>query len=66
MYYRKASAIIIVFDIFNRNSFEECKYWVQETEDNGNPHCLKFLIGNKIDLLDYNERIVTFEVSYIY
>ena len=60
LYYRKAAALIIVYDISSRNSFEECKYWVQETEINGNPHCLKFLIGNKVDLS--NERTIPLEV----
>ena len=62
MYYRKAAAIVIVFDVSNKHSFEECKYWVQETENNGNPHCLKFLIGNKMDLA--NERMVSLEVKF--
>lgn len=61
MYYRKAAAIIIVFDITSKHSFEECKYWVNETENHGNPHCLKFLVGNKLDL--ENERAISFEVA---
>jgi len=61
MYYRKAAAIVIVFDISNKHSFEECKFWVDETETHGNPHCLKFLIGNKLDLS--NERTILLEVK---
>jgi len=64
MYYRKAAAILIVYDISAKETFEECKYWVNETEINGNPHCLKFLIGNKGDLS--NERAIALEVLNTY
>jgi len=50
MYYRKASGILLVYDITNRQSFERVKYWISEIESIGNPHCIIFLLGNKIDL----------------
>ena len=55
MYYRKASGILLVYDITNKQSFERVKFWISEIESVGNPYCIIFLIGNKIDLEDNRE-----------
>ena len=58
IYYRKASAIIIVYDITNRLSYDRTNYWINEIELNGNPHCIKFLVGNKMDM-GYDKSVST-------
>jgi small GTP-binding protein domain len=50
VYYRKASAVLLVYDITSRNSFERAKSWLEELENNGNPNSLIVLLGNKTDL----------------
>lgn len=50
MYYKGARAIIVVFDITNKDTFDGAKKWIDEIEQN-NKNCLIFLVGNKIDLV---------------
>ncbi|OHT06525.1 Ras-related protein Rab-6.1 [Tritrichomonas foetus] len=56
IYFRDANAIIIVYDISNRESFTQCDYWIDQMNDVENK-ILKFFVGNKIDL--ENERVVS-------
>lgn len=49
LYYRKASAAIIVFDVGSSESFGQCEYWVKTLKEH-EPECLLFLVGNKADL----------------
>jgi len=50
-YYRGSNACIIVYDITNRKSFENVKYWIGELSNclNIKNTCL-LLVGNKTDL----------------
>ncbi len=50
MYYKGAKAIIVVFDITNRDSFEGAMKWIEEIEQN-NKCTLIFLVANKIDII---------------
>jgi small GTP-binding protein len=50
VYYRKASAVLLVYDITSKGSFERAKTWLDELENNGNPNALTVLLGNKTDL----------------
>jgi small GTP-binding protein len=50
IYYKKANAVLLVYDITNRQSFERAKVWLQELESNGNPNALTVVLGNKTDL----------------
>jgi len=52
MYYRGASAAVIVYDITNIESFEGAKLWVSEIKRRGNSECIISIIGNKSDLKD--------------
>ncbi|CAA2979204.1 Ras-related RABF2a [Olea europaea subsp. europaea] len=52
MYYRGASAAVIVYDIANQESFEQAKKWVRELQGQGNSNTDMALAGNKADLLD--------------
>ena len=59
MYFKQAEAAIIVYDVTNDLSFEKAQKWVKDLEDQeeaDNSPILKFLIGNKCDLV--NEKVV--------
>lgn len=50
MYYRGASAAVIVYDISNRDSFDGAQVWVSELLSVHSPDILIALAGNKSDL----------------
>ena len=50
MYYRGATAAIIVYDVTSKSSFEGAKSWVKELQRRGDPHCVIALAANKADL----------------
>ncbi|XP_042384791.1 ras-related protein RHN1-like [Zingiber officinale] len=62
MYYRGASAAIIVYDISRMDSFERAKKWVQELQKQGNPDMVTALAGNKCDL-EEKRKVPTEEVK---
>ena len=50
-YYKGADAILLVYDITNRESFDDINnYWIHEIEKNGSEVQNLILIGNKADL----------------
>merc|ERR1711976_81232 len=49
-YYRGAHGILFVYDITDRDSFENIKYWFSDMNRLSSPHARKILIGNKSDL----------------
>lgn len=61
-YYRDTDAIIIVYDITNRKSFENAKVWMKEIDQYVNTSVLPVLVGNKTDL--YPKRAVQFYEGY--
>jgi Ras-related protein Rab-5C len=50
MYYRKASAAIIMYDITSAPSFERLHDWIRELADNGPDGIVVACVGNKLDL----------------
>ena len=59
MYYRGATAALIVYDVTNEESFQGAKTWVEELRRQGKPNVVIILVGNKYDLLeDHNKREV--------
>ena len=45
VFYKNSPAIILVYDITSRVTFEELKrYWIPEVKENGMPNASKFLI----------------------
>ena len=56
---RNSHVAIVVFDISNKKSLEECKYWIDIFRQNQSNKSKEFiyLIGNKIDLLKENQVI---------
>ena len=53
-YYRGSHGIIIVFDITNRDSFNNIRNWLYEINNHSENIC-NILVGNKIDLADKRE-----------
>jgi Ras-related protein Rab-5C len=51
LYYRDASAALIVFDLTDIETFEQCKFWVSEVQRE-QPTCRITLVGNKVDRAD--------------
>ena len=56
-YYRGANAILLVYDITNRKSFDSIKEWLREVNDYcTSDNVIKMLVGNKVDKND--QRVV--------
>lgn len=51
MYYKGAKCIIVVFDLFDSNTFEGAKNWLGEIQSN-TQNTLIVLCGNKCDLIN--------------
>ncbi|CAL5978744.1 Rab1a [Hexamita inflata] len=49
MYYRSAAAVVVVFDVTRRASFEDVQYWIKEVKTNGDKDAIIVVVGNKID-----------------
>jgi len=58
-YYRGADGIILVYDICDRDSFEQVNDWLSEVNRYVNESTCKILIGNKCD--EESDRKVSFE-----
>ena len=54
-YYRGAHAIILIFSVDNKKSFENVKTWVNQIKEETNEKITLILVGNKIDLVDKRE-----------
>lgn len=49
-YYKNADAVILMYDITNRESFREISKWNIELDEYGPSDVVKILVGNKSDL----------------
>lgn len=58
-YYRGANAILMVYDITDRQTFEGIKYWSSDISLKSDEAYIKILVGNKADLENF--RMVSFE-----
>ena len=57
MFYKEASAAIMVYDITRKQTFDEIKnYWAEEINNNAPNNIIKILCANKSDLID-NETV---------
>lgn len=59
-YYRGAQGIVIVYDISNRQSFDDVKAWLVECQTNNNKAQI-ILVGNKCDLPNSQRQVSTKE-----
>ncbi|CAD8080823.1 unnamed protein product [Paramecium sonneborni] len=51
-YFRGSHGIFILYDISNKQSFNDVQKWLQQVNKQGNKNVCKMLIGNKNDLQD--------------
>ena len=58
-YYIDTFGALIVFDLTNKNSFNNLKKWINELKENSPKDIVYCFVGNKSDLVD--ERIVVYE-----
>lgn len=49
-YFRHAVGVIMVYDITNRQSFDELSFWLNDVHSLCDPNAAVTLIGNKLDL----------------
>ena len=55
-YYKGAEGIILVFDLFKRQTFLNLDDWLKEVEKHGKTDVEIIVIGNKLDLVEEGER----------
>lgn len=61
-YFRGSIGAILVFDVTNRESFNNVKYWMDTVKEKSNTPITIFLIGNKCDLVD--NRVISETEAY--
>ncbi len=54
-YYKGGHGIIVVYDITDRNSFNNVTNWINEIKQQASPSVIRYLIGNKCDLEEERE-----------
>lgn len=60
MYYKNIVGVFLFFDLTNKSTFLNLKYWYEEIKKNlEDTNGIIYIIGNKLDLV--NERVVTNE-----
>ncbi|KZS03863.1 ras-related protein RHN1 [Daphnia magna] len=64
LYYRKANAAVVMYDVSAVSSFKAAQLWVKELKRNVETPVLILLVGNKADLCD--QRVISYEQGYEY
>ena len=59
-YYKGANGIILIYDVTNRQSYENVKNWITQIREEANPNVVIYLAGNKIDVSE-EEKVVKTE-----
>ncbi|KAL9656421.1 hypothetical protein ABK040_005186 [Willaertia magna] len=54
-YYRNVNGSVIVYDITNKESFENLEKWYNEVKTQGDSECFCIFVGNKCDLKDMRQ-----------
>lgn len=67
-FYRKAHAIILMYDVSNRASFDNLDNWLKDIKENSPKDVFIYLVGNQTDVLEHQSisRQVTFEEAESY
>jgi len=58
-YYRNCQGILLVYDITDRNSFNNIRTWMSQIQLHADNNVCKILLGNKCDLLQ--QRVINFD-----
>lgn len=58
-YYRKAQGVLLVYDVTNRESFNNVRNWMSQITINAEVGISVYLVANKLDLVE--KRVVSFE-----
>lgn len=58
VYFRRITAAIIVYDITDKNTYDNIPYWIDAIKDQS-PKCYIFIVSNKIDLEDHRSVLNT-------
>jgi len=61
-YYRGAMGIILVYDVTDKKSLENIRYWMSNIATHANQNVRKLLVGNKIDM---NKEVSTEEAKAV-
>ena len=49
-YYKSANGIILIYDVTNRQTFDNVKGWISQIREEANQNVLIYIVGNKIDM----------------
>jgi Ras-related protein Rab-1A len=49
-YYRGTDGIVVVYDVTNRDSFDQVQHWMNCIDTQASPEACRLLVGNKADL----------------
>jgi len=49
-YYKGANGIILIYDVTNRQTFDNVKGWISQIREEANQNVLIYIVGNKIDM----------------
>ena len=49
-YYRSCCAVLVVYDVSDRTSFEHLEYWLNKIDENAGLNIRKLLVASKCDL----------------
>jgi GTPase SAR1 family protein len=60
-YYKGAKGALIVFDVSNRNSFDDLSKFVSDAREHSDKNVVVGIVGNKIDLDQQGQRVVSSE-----
>lgn len=63
LYYRGAAIVVLVYDITNKESLRQAKWWVKQVKQECDPGVVIALVGNKLDLAESHRDVPTEEAS---
>lgn len=65
-YYRGAHGIFVMFDLDDRESFNNVNHWISEVKKHGSKHVRVILVGNKKDLIsESTPRVISYEEAAV-
>ena len=56
-FYRNASGAVVAYDIFNKWSFDQVKFWIKEVKAYSNTETNIVIVGTKCDILDREVKV---------